>query len=79
MCFFRCNCFINPHNLSYLVFVLLQTKSRLFKAGLAVKTELSVLKLLYPIKVSVITIGMDDSSYRLNFDLGKKNEIHHYS
>ncbi len=22
---------------------------------------------------------MDDSSYRLNFDLGKKNEIHHYS
>ena len=21
----------------------------------------------------------DDSSYRLNFDLGKKNEIHHYS
>ncbi len=34
-----------------------------------------------------ITIGklnyaiqlMDDSSYRLNFDLGKKNEIHHYS
>ena len=21
---------------------------------------------------------MDDSSYRLNFDLGKKNEIHHY-
>ncbi len=23
--------------------------------------------------------AMDDSSYRLNFDLGKKNEIHHYS
>ncbi len=22
---------------------------------------------------------MDDSSYRLNFDLGKKNEIYHYS
>ena len=22
---------------------------------------------------------LDDSSYRLNFDLGKKNEIHHYS
>ena len=22
---------------------------------------------------------MDDSSYRLNFDLGKKNEIHRYS
>ncbi len=21
---------------------------------------------------------MDDSSYRLNFDLGKKNEMHHY-
>jgi hypothetical protein len=21
---------------------------------------------------------MDDSSYRLNFDLGKKNEIHHH-
>ena len=28
-----------------------------------------------------VTLGrnMDDSSYRLNFDLGKKNEIHHYS
>ena len=24
-------------------------------------------------------LRMDDSSYRLNFDLGKKNEIHHYS
>ena len=23
-------------------------------------------------------ITMDDSSYRLNFELGKKNEIHHY-
>ena len=23
--------------------------------------------------------SMDDSSYRLNFDLGKKNEIHHHS
>ncbi len=23
--------------------------------------------------------SMDDSSYRLNFDLGKKNKIHHYS
>ncbi len=23
--------------------------------------------------------AMDDSSYRLNFDLGKKNEIHHHS
>jgi hypothetical protein len=22
---------------------------------------------------------MDDSSYRLNFDLGKKNKIHHHS
>ncbi len=22
---------------------------------------------------------IDDCSYRLNFDLGKKNEIHHYS
>ena len=22
---------------------------------------------------------MDDSSYRLYFDIGKKNEIHHYS
>ncbi len=22
---------------------------------------------------------MDDSSYRRNFDLGKKNEIHHHS
>ena len=24
-------------------------------------------------------ITMDDSSYRLNFDLGKKNKIHHHS
>ena len=24
-------------------------------------------------------LSMDDSSYRLNFDLGKKNEIHHHS
>jgi hypothetical protein len=24
-------------------------------------------------------IQMDDSSYRLNFDLGKKNKIHHHS
>ena len=23
--------------------------------------------------------SMDDSSYRLNFDVGKKSEIHHYS
>ena len=22
---------------------------------------------------------MDDSSYKLNFDLGKKNKIHHHS
>jgi hypothetical protein len=22
---------------------------------------------------------MDDSSYRLNFDLGKKNKIHHHN
>jgi hypothetical protein len=22
---------------------------------------------------------MDDSSYRLNFDMGKKNKIHHHS
>ncbi len=30
--------------------------------------------------IAMITpILMDDSSYRLNFDLGKKNEIHHYS
>ena len=27
----------------------------------------------------IITSQMDDSSYRLNFDLDKKNEIHHYS
>ncbi len=27
----------------------------------------------------LIVTTMDDSSYRLNFDLGKKNEIHHYS
>ncbi len=25
------------------------------------------------------TTLMDDSSYRRNFDLGKKNEIHHHS
>ncbi len=25
------------------------------------------------------TEAMDDSSYTLNFDLSKKNEIHHYS
>jgi hypothetical protein len=24
-------------------------------------------------------VSMDDSSYRLNFDLGKKNKIHHHS
>ena len=29
--------------------------------------------------LNYIIHSMDDSSYRLNFDLGKKNEIHHYS
>ncbi len=29
--------------------------------------------------VVVLVVLMDDSSYKLNFDLGKKNEIHHYS
>ena len=24
-------------------------------------------------------LSIDDSSYRLNFDLGKKNQIHHHS
>ncbi len=37
----------------------------------------------YPVRNNVnfsryILFAMDDSSYRLNFDLGK-NEIHHYS
>jgi hypothetical protein len=26
-----------------------------------------------------VMILIDDSSYRLNFDLGKKNKIHHHS
>ena len=30
-------------------------------------------------KLKTLRTIMDDSSYRLNFDLGKKNEIHHYS
>ncbi len=47
-----------------------------------------LLRLLFSLYVMDITFvickthaspGMDDSSYRLNFDLGKKNEIHHYS
>jgi hypothetical protein len=29
--------------------------------------------------VSVALLSMDDSSYRLNFDPGKKNKIHHHS
>ncbi len=35
----------------------------------------------YPcfIKMNAKPSRMDDSSCRLNFDLGKKNEIHHYS
>ena len=28
--------------------------------------------------LDLMVISMDDSSYTLNFDLGKKNEIHHY-
>ena len=29
--------------------------------------------------ISIQEVRMDDSSYRLNFDLGKKNKIHHHS
>ena len=29
--------------------------------------------------VSVALLSMNDSSYSLNFDLGKKNKIHHHS
>jgi serine/threonine protein kinase len=35
-----------------------------------------VLSLVYTIKVSVITVGMGDSSYRLKFDQGKKSLDH---
>ena len=27
----------------------------------------------------MLMLPIEDSRYRLNFDLGKKNEIHHYS
>jgi hypothetical protein len=35
--------------------------------------EVTVLHHRGPVRI------MDDSSYRLNFDLGKKNKIHHHS
>jgi hypothetical protein len=31
------------------------------------------------IKLDPGAMPMNDSSYRLNFDLGKKNKIHHHS
>ena len=37
---------------------------------------INVLRLFKYLEVSGL---MDDSSYRLNFDLGKKNKIHHHS
>ena len=46
--------------------IIFQTESGIFLTDATLNTEF-------------LTLTMDDSSYRLNFDLGKKNEIHHHS
>ena len=38
-----------------------------------------LLAVLVALSSCLLKFLMDDSSYRLNFDLGKKNEIHQYS